>query len=190
MSSKKSTDLYVFSTPKSGSQYLALLLNNARYAVGHECVRKHGGVNPPEWIAFEPRQVFHLVRHPLHAIRSLTSVGLRWLQQWPTTKGLTAGSIQTPVGAGWYWLQHNLWIDSTWAPSLTFQIEKVHEKETWNAILDALEIEKRVPPIAPSNFGHQSKNYRHCPEPLRWEDLGEAEPWVRNLAEYYGYSTS
>jgi hypothetical protein len=183
--------------PRSGTMYTARVFEEAGYAVSHEkvgldgCVSwYHGSPFAYSKEGYEPefRTVALQVRHPIQAISSMRVLSLYTLahvinptlgitkDDWPENETLLRV---------FFWLRWHEWIEETFEPAITFQVEQLSTR--WLRLCAVLGLEP--PPLMPE----LEPNVNAMPHGMTgWEEIRVLSPELhaelQDAAARYGYN--
>jgi hypothetical protein len=195
-------DYIVLSSGHSGTGYMARLLSSAGIPCGHESVFGINVESRPELRADSSlfavahldhpiaagAKLIHLVRNPLKVIRSWHYAGFGWTgaskdPAW-SRRILRQFGLQLPMtrdmeGLAWQWVRWNQLIDKV-APDA--QLVRVEDRSD---ILQQLKLKASTPWDDPAY--NAKPGATNAPE-VTLDQLGDAAPAVKAMAERYGYT--
>jgi hypothetical protein len=199
--------LLVLGLPRSGTQYLTLVLRNAGVKVGHEMFKWDGTVGMffavedvfypgQHWSTddeqrqrrsdYQFEQVWHLTRDPRRVIPSIVEAMNPQLWVWQERHtGISCGLFPKTLRAMLFWVAWNELIEKNEEIAYRFRVEDIDAE--WPTIRERLGIEAdpEVPPV-PRDYGHAKSI-----APLSFEDMEAIDAStafaVRVMSERYGY---
>ena len=169
--------IYICAAARSGTMYIANVLNALGYKIGHEEVKEDGSVGYHLAI-IKPENCFHQTRHPLKQISSMV-----------THK---AWGFMEDRGCTRYWLEWNELIETfaTWQ----YQVEQL--PEIWEEFLRRIEHNQVSLPDIPTDTNSckiASFYEKHSHKEFIWSDLfnenRELAQKIKDKAEEYGYES-
>lgn len=185
LSSAKERRFHIMACPRSGTQYMTLLLKSTGLKVAHEGIGEDGSVNYFYHNQIYPKIILHQVRNPLRVIPSLTVLSDKWKVQFSFFAGLKSGDMDTIEGAALVWLA---WIDriEKCEPDFVYKIEEVNEN--WPQICRLIGIKPVSFPSHVKKIGHKNHNWQS--KGIDWPDLGCARNEVMKKSIQYGYDVN
>jgi hypothetical protein len=175
---------------RGGTRFLATWLCIQGLQVEHESPLKgDGGVAPRIWRHADADIWVHLVRHPLLAIRSMTSIHQSHAGYWARVLGWDTKDkdvIRSPEAMAhvWYLWHHD--IDLSLADKHPTLVRLEHWEKEFPLILRHLGGNGEIVPID-KKILENSRTTKKRFASLSWRDLGVMEEPVRRLAATYGY---
>lgn len=173
---------------RSGTTYMAQVLQMAGMDIGHEVDRPHGTVGA---ILLKDKHdaplqsyglILHQVRDPLRVISSTTTAKMQNLEETWNRIGVTIQPRNELHAAMASWLAYNQWAEER--ATYRYQIERIDS--VWPELCSLIGLRRQPPPWAA-----RDTNSRQHKEYL-WDELVEEDEslatqiWLK--AQKYGYS--
>jgi hypothetical protein len=183
--------LFVTGLPRSGTGYIAAVLQRLRLSVGHEVMAPDGIVAWKLASGYLDYEVgddavkLHQVRHPMDCIASMESLTDRNLEFIGEHTGIVVADLRSVRFRMAAWVRWNL-LAEEWAEH-TYRVEAL--PAIWESFCAWVGVKPREKALLVSKETNARKGRYN---PLTWEDLRAADTLlcdeVAKLAKRYGYS--